>query len=149
LVEKGYAIAFDSNCLIIRDIPYLDNLRELQIGAIVTKLVFIDQQRVTQDDHQIFFAGSIPHNLDGTPIPNLAGGPAQIALSEAIKDVVVQRSFSNKPRATGKFQDFFEKIDSYVGIISGPAIELHNANPYTFHAVKEIVSTPCSNFMTR
>lgn len=138
LVEKGYAIAFDSNCMVIRDIPYLDAQKQLQIGAIVTKLVFVDQERVIQDDHQIFFTGSIPHSLDGTPIPNLAGGPTQFALSDASSDVVVQRSFSNKPRSTGKFQDFFEKIENYVGIISGPAIELRGANPYTFRAVTEV-----------
>ena len=114
LVEKGYAVALDSNYLIIRDIPYLDSQRQLQAGAIVTKLVFIDNERVTQDDHQIFFAGSVPHNLDGTPIPNLAGGPTQLALSAASSDVVVQRSFSNKPKISGRFQDFFEKIESYV-----------------------------------
>ena len=132
LVEKGYAVAFDSNCMIIRDIPYLDSELKLQIGAIATKLVFVDQKRVIQDDHQIFFAGPTPFNLDGKQIPNLGGGPTQLNLSEACKDVIVQRSFSNKPLASGKFQDFFEKIESYVGIISGPAIELHKVNPYTF-----------------
>jgi hypothetical protein len=146
LVEKGYAVAFDSGYLIIRDIPYLDNLKQLHIGAIVTKLVFVNQERVTQDDHQIFFAGSIPHNLDGTPIPNLGGGPTQLALSEASKDVVVQRSFSNKPQVAGRFQDFFEKIESYVGIISGPAMALHGASPYTFRAVKEIVTDSIFKF---
>jgi hypothetical protein len=110
----------------------------LQIGAIVTKLEFIDQERVTQTDHQVFFAGSVPYGLDGKPIPNLGGGPTQLALSEASKDVVVQRSFSNKPTTTGKFQDFFDKIESYVAIISGPAIELHKANPYTFRIANEV-----------
>ena len=146
LVEKGYAVAFDSNCMVIRDIPYLDGQKKLQSGAIVTKLVFVDQERVTQDNHVIYFAGSIPHNLDGTPIPNLGGGTAQILLSEACSDVVVQRSFSNKPRVNGKFKDFFEKIESYVAIISGPAIELHGANPYTFRAVKEVVSDSVFKF---
>lgn len=140
LVEKGYAVAFDSNCLVVRDIPYLVHNRELRIGAIVAKLEFIDNEHVKQTDHQIFFAGSMPHGLDGKPMPNLGGGPAQIALSDASKDVVVERSFSNKPKATGAFQDFFEKIESYVGIISGPAIELHGANPYTFRVVKEVVA---------
>lgn len=146
LVEKGYAIAFDSNYLVIRDIPYLDSERKLQIGAIVAKLEFIDQNRVTQTDHQICFAGSAPHGQDGTPIPNLGGGPTQLALSEASKDVVVQRSFSNKPIATGKFQDFFEKIESYVAIISGPAMALHGASPYTFRAVKGVVSDSVFEF---
>lgn len=137
LVEKGYAVAFDNNCLVIRDIPYLDNQLQLQIGAIVSKLVLIDENRVTQDDHQIYFAGSVPHNLDGKPIPNLAGGLINLALSEASSDVVVERSFSNKPLTTGKFADFFEKIESYVAIISGPAIELHATNPYTYRTVEQ------------
>lgn len=146
LVEKGYAVAFDSNYLIVRDIPYLDSDRRLQIGAIVTKLVFIDKDRVVQDDHQIFFAGSVPHTLDGNPIPNLGGGTTRLALSDASKDVVVQRSFSNKPRTTGKFQDFFEKIESYVAIISGPALEFHHANHLTFRAVDGVVSDQIFKF---
>ncbi len=149
LVDKGYAVAFDSNCMVVRDIPYLNGQKELQIGAIVTKLVFVDHERVTQDDHQIFFAGGVPHNLDGTPIPNLGGGPAQLLLGEACKDVIVQCSFSNKPKPDGNFvafNDFFDKIESYVGIISGPAIALHNANPYTFRAVKEVISDSVFKF---
>jgi hypothetical protein len=136
LVEKGYAIAIDSGYLVVRDIPFLDAQKQLQWGAIVAKLEFVDKQTVKQDDHQVFFAGSIPHRLDGTPIPNLGAGPTTLALGEASKDVVVQRRFSNKPTATGKFADFFEKIESYVGIISGPAMELHGANPYTFRTVE-------------
>ena len=146
LVEKGYAIAFDSGYLIVRDIPYLDHERKLQIGVIVTKLEFVDQERVTQTDHQVFFAGSVPHGLDSRPILNLGGGATQLALSEASQDVVVQRSFSNKPKATGKFQDFFGKIESYVAIISAPAIELHDANPYTFRVVKEVMSDSTFKF---
>jgi hypothetical protein len=147
LVKKGYAVAFDSGYLIVRDIPYLDNDRKLQVGAIVTKLEFIDQDHVTQTDHQIFFAGSIPHDQDGKPIPNLGGGSCGLALTEASKDVVVQRSFSNKPKDTGKFKDFFHKIESYVGIISGPAMELHKeATPYTFRAVTEVVSSTVFKF---
>jgi len=146
LVEKGYAVAFDSNYLLVRDIPYLNSERQLQVGAIATKLEFVDEVRVTQSDHQVFFAGSIPHNLDGTPIPNLAGGPTQLSLSEASKDIVIQRSFSNKPRIEGKFQDFFDKIESYVAIISGPAMALYNANPYTFRAVQEFAPDPIFKF---
>ena len=137
LLDKGYAVAVDSNHLVVRDIPFLDGEGGLQWGAFVAKLEFIDKVHVTQDDHQVYFAGSVPHGLDGNPIANLAGGPTTIALSEACSDVVVQRSFSNKPRATGRFEDFFHKIESYVAIISGPAMEAHGANPYTFRSVEE------------
>lgn len=146
LVEKGYAVAFDSNCLVLRDIPYLDSNQQVKIGAIVAKLAFIDQVRIEQVDHQIYFAGSVPHGIDGVPIPNLGGGPTTIALSESCRDVVVERSFSNKPRATGKFQDFYEKIESYVSIICGPAVELHNCNPYTYRVVESMVSDSVFKF---
>lgn len=144
LVEKGYAIAFDpGNYLIVRDIPYLDEKQDLQVGAIVTKFIDKGQDRIALDDHQIFFAGSAPHGLDGKPIPNLGGGPTSLALSATSNDVVVQRSFSNKPMPAGKFKDFFEKIESYVSIISGPAIERHSADPLTFRVVDGgDVSTP-------
>ena len=146
LVERGYAVAFDSNHLVIRDIPYLDSEGQLRVGAIVAKLEFIDQERVKQTNHQIFFAGSVPHGLDREPIPNLGDRPSQLTLSEASKDVVVERSFSNKPKTTGEFVDFFEKIESYVTIISGPAMELHSANPYTFRLVEEVESDSVFEF---
>ena len=91
-----------------------------------------------QVDHQIFFAGEAPHGLNGTPIA-LGGGPTQIVLSEASKDIVVQRSFSNKRKVNGAlvpYVDFFENIETYVGLISGPAMDrFPDATPYTFRSV--------------
>jgi hypothetical protein len=75
--------------------------------------VFIDKVRVQQQDHQVFFAGWVPHGLDGQPVPNLGGGATSLALSK--DDVVVQRSFSNKP-ASGHFPDFFAKIEHYLNL---------------------------------
>lgn len=136
LVEAGYAVGFDPGYLIVRDIPYLDATRQPQIGAIVSKLEFVDAEHVRQNDHQIFFAGGVPHNTDGTPIPNLGGGPTTLPLSHAHGDVVVQRSFSNKPRTTGAFRDFFQKIESYTAIISGPAMALFDVTPHTFRTTE-------------
>jgi hypothetical protein len=136
LVEKGYALAWDPNeYLVVRDIPYLDVQGNLRIGAIVMKFVDAGEDRVVQDDHQIYFAGGVPHGLDGQPIPNLAGGPTTLPLSDASPDVKVERSFSNKPKETGKFTDFFHKVESYVAIIAGPAMEKHRTSPLTFRAV--------------
>lgn len=141
LVKKGYAVAFDNNhYLVVRDVPYLDDHRNLQWGAIVTKFQDLGEDRISQTDHQIFFCGSHPHELDGSPIRNLGGGPTPLALSEASNDIKVQRSFSNKP-PSGKFDDFFHKIESYITIISGPAMSLHKANPLTFRAAESASSS--------
>lgn len=143
LLEKGYAVAFDSDHLVVRDIPYLDELGELRIGAIVSNFVSVDGDRIAQQDHQILFAGSVPYGLDGAPIPRLGGGPATLPLSEACNDVIVERSFSNKPVPEGRFADFFAKIENYVTIISGPAMSRYNANPLTYRSVE---TTPDSVF---
>lgn len=148
LVEKGYAVAFDdNNYLVVRDIPYLDKELTLRHGAIVTKFVDTGQNVLRQENHQVFFAGSVPHGLDGSPLPNMGDSPMTLALSEASKDVVVQRSFSNKPIASGRYQDFFEKIETYVTIISGPAIEKYGATYLTFRAVEH--AHPDSPFKIR
>lgn len=138
LVDKGYAVAVDGNHLIIRDVFYLDADRALQKGAIVTKLEYTNSNEVKQHDHQIFFAGGHPHETDGTPIANLAGGPVQLPLTPASADVVVQRSFSNKRSVNGSlvpFDDFFDKIEHYVGLFSGPAQAVHGdkASPLTYN----------------
>ncbi len=138
LVEKGYAVAIDGGYLVIREIPYLDAQKQLQWGAFVAKLEFVDKLTVKQDDHQIWFAGSVPHGLDGNPISNLADRLTTLALGQASVDVVVQRRFSNKPKVTERFSDFFEKMESYLTIISGPAMELYSANPYTFRTIEKI-----------
>jgi hypothetical protein len=136
LLEKGYALRIDGAHLVVRDIPYLDHQRALQVGAIVAKLEFIDKVRVKQDDHQVYFAGSAPYGLDGQLIPNLGGGPSAIPLSKT--DVVVQRSFSNKPE--GGFANFFDKIEHYVWTIAGPAIDLFGGNPFTFNVDTEVTT---------
>ncbi|WP_152977743.1 ThiF family adenylyltransferase [Bradyrhizobium pachyrhizi] len=138
LLEKGYALRVDGSYLVVRDIPYLDSQRALQVGAIVTILVPIDKYRMQQSNHEVYFAGSVPYGLDGKPIPNLGGGVVNVPLSK--NDVVIERSFSNKPTNRNGFTDFFEKIESYVRIISGPAIELHGANPLTFRIDTDVVT---------
>ena len=137
LIKKGYALSIDSNYLVVRDIPYLDDKGNLQIGAIVSVLVFVTQQQIKIQDHQIFFCGSHPHELGGTPIRNLGGGATTLNLIS--DDLVVQRSFSNKP--TGGFKNWFDKIESYVEIISGPAMTKFEANPFTFRVVDESINS--------
>ena len=139
LADKGYAIKFDSGYLVIRDVPYLDKEKNLQMGAFVTKLVFVDKLLVQQEDHQVFFCGSQPHGIDGAPVPNLGGGVTQLALKDP--SLVVERSFSNKPIVGNGFPNFFEKIESYVRVVSGPAMEVYrDKNPYTFRVDEEVSS---------
>ena len=52
--------------------------------------------------------------------------------------MVVERSFSNKP--AGGFANFFDKIEHYVRVISGPAIALHGGTPLTFRVDNDVAA---------
>lgn len=135
LIGKGYAVAIDSNYLVVRDIPYLDEQKAFHRGAIVSKLVFVDATHVKLEDHQVLFCGSHPCNVDGSRIANLGGGAATLTLKAT--DIRVERSFSNKP--PDGFGDLYEKIESYVTLISGPALQLFpDEKLFTFRSVEEI-----------
>jgi hypothetical protein len=143
LVDKGYALKFDGAHLIVRDIPYLNGQGALRQGAIVSKLIYVDEHRISgAEDHQILFAGEHPCELNGAPIANLGGGPTALVLND--KSIVVERSFSNKPAAG--FPDLFSKIESYVRIIGGPAMSLHNATPLTFRIDEDVAASPIFRF---
>lgn len=133
LIDKGYAVSIVDGYLVVRDIPYLNQNLDLQQGAIISKLVFVDQYRVRQQDHQVFFCGSHPYQQNGTLIKNLGGGGVKLSLSA--NDLTVERSFSNKPPKG--FKDLFEKIESYVTIISGPAMSKFDITPYTFNQYEQ------------
>lgn len=150
LLEKGYALAIDSDYLVIRDIPYLDSAGELQWSALVGKLVFEDQNKVRPEDHQIHFAAPRPFGLDGQVVRGLGGGDAHLNLSEHCQDVVVRQRFSHKLKEGGQnrpYIDHFEKIESYVAMVCGPAMTKFGVDPYTFHDYEE--ETPNSVFKLR
>ena len=140
LLDRGFSLAIDSNYLVVRDIPYLDATGQLQWGAMVAKLVLEDEVTVRPHDHQIFWSGPRPFGLDGQVIRGLGGGGAQLVLSDRCSDVVVQQSFSHKLKERGEpraYVDHVEKIDSYVAMIAGPAMQRFGVDPYTFRDCEE------------
>lgn len=143
LLEKGYALTIDSNYLVVRDIPYLDSAGQLQWSAFVGKLVLEDQTRVRPENHQIFFAAPRPFGLDGQVVRGLGGGEATLSLSDSCSDIIVRQSFSHKPKEGGQLRDYvdhFEKIESYVAMVCGPAMARFGVTPYTFREYEEETS---------
>lgn len=151
LLEKGYALTIDSDYLVVRDIPYLDSAGQLQWSAFVGKMDFEDQTKVRPKDHQIYFAAPRPFGLDGQVVRGLGGGDAQLNnLSEHCRDVIVRQSFSHKLKAGGQPRPYvahFEKIESYVAMVCGPAMTKFGVTPYTFRDCEE--ETPNSVFKLR
>ncbi len=143
LLEKGYALTIDSNYLIVRDIPYLDSAGQLQWSAFVGKLVFEDQTKVRPEDHQIYFAAPRPFGLDGQLVRGLGGGEARLNLSDHCRDVIVRQRFSHKIKESGQprsYIDHFEKVESYVAMVCGPAMARFGVTPFTFREYEQETS---------
>jgi hypothetical protein len=118
LRDEGYNVDIDSGHLVVWDVPYVNAAREVRRGTLVTPLTLNGDQTIRPSDHTIKFAGEYPCASNGEPIAGIRqGGGAVAKISDRI---TVQHSFSSKPQR-GHFENFYEKIKTYVAIVSAPA----------------------------
>jgi hypothetical protein len=118
LRDEGYDLEIRSGCLLVKDVPFVNSCKELKRGILVMKLVLADDETSRPDDHVAYFSGDHPCNEDGTEIAKIKGGSGERSLAEG---VVIQHSFSAKPKPADAYPDYYEKVTTYVAIISGPA----------------------------
>ena len=79
------------------------------------------------------------------PLAFAPDAPLTITKTTPKTDVVVERSFSNKP-PPGHFPDFFAKIEHYLNLVGGPAMSLHGFNPFTFRVDHDVVADSVFKF---
>ena len=133
LVVEGYEIEERSAYLVVRSIPYLSANKAVRWGAIITDLDITGGTTVPPKSHTVYFIGEMPHSLEGHPV-NL--GTPTLKNRNLGHGLIVDFQFSFKPRDKG-YEDYYEKITTYVSIISGPAQALYpSVTPRTFVAVE-------------
>jgi hypothetical protein len=118
LRDEGYDLEIRSGCLLVKDVPYVNSRKEVRRGILAMKLVLADDETSTPDDHVAYFSGDHPCNEDGTEITRIKHVSGERSLAA---DVVIQHSFSAKPKPAGVYRDYYDKVTTYVAIISGPA----------------------------
>ena len=116
LRDEGYEIEVRGGYLFIHHVPFVDQNRKIQYGALVSTLTLINNGRTgTPDNHVIHFIGDNPCEIDGNVITAIQHNNAPTVLNNQI---TVNRSFSNKPAAG--YPDYYEKVKRYTDIISAP-----------------------------
>jgi len=124
LWDEGHSMEIIQGFLVVRDVPFVNSKAEIKRGMLVTSLNLAAPDKTAKPDtHVIHFIGEYPCNRDGSSIK-------QIYHSTQDNDLIpgklrVNHSFSNKP-ANG-FQDYYEKITSYIRVISNPAKSLDDS----------------------
>lgn len=113
----GYHIAIsESKHLLVRNVPCLTADKKVARGTIVCDLDVAGETTIPPKTHVAFFVGEFPHDFDGKPIPGFTRNSNQ-ALD---KDLLPNHQMSRKP-TTGSYRDFYEKITTYIAILTGPA----------------------------
>jgi hypothetical protein len=118
LRNEGYDLEIRSGCLLVKDVPYVNSRKEMKRGILVMKLVLAGDETARPDDHVAYFSGDHPCNEDGTEIAKIKHASGERSLADG---VVIQHSFSAKPKPKDSYENYYEKVTTYVGILSGPA----------------------------
>ncbi|HLM99176.1 MAG TPA: ThiF family adenylyltransferase [Bryobacteraceae bacterium] len=129
LRDEGYDLEIRSGCLLVKDVPYVNSLKEVKRGILVMKLVLADDETARPDDHVAYFSGDHPCFEDGTEIAKIKHGSGERSLAEG---VVIQHSFSAKPKPHDSYPDYYAKVTWYVSILSGPAWRIDKSTAKTF-----------------
>lgn len=133
LVNEGYeAHIRGGNFLLISGIPYYNAQKEIRIGTLVTHLELSGQKTIRPDDHKAHFIGSHPCDRNGNLLTTIQHATNR---TELAKGIVIECTFSNKPR-NRKYHDYYEKMNSYARIISDQVTSEHpEYDPHTYRHV--------------
>jgi hypothetical protein len=104
--------------LLVKDVPYVNARQEVKRGTLIIKLVLADDETGRPDTHVAYFSGEHPCHEDGSEIAKIKHGSGDHSLAEG---VVVNHSFSAKPKPDDAYPDYYAQVTTYVGILSGPA----------------------------
>lgn len=118
LVSERYDISIRANHLVVRGIPYVNAERRIKYGTLITRLIVTNDVTREPDDHTIYFDGEYPCSKDGLPLEAIRNSSNQINFAEGLK---AEHMFSAKPLPRGNYLDYYDKINTYAAMISGPA----------------------------
>jgi len=117
LRDDGYFTQIvDEKFLVVRDVPYVNQRREVKLGVLVAPLELAgDRVRLPVTDHQVFFDGDYPCDARGQKM-NLGSEGAR---REIAPGLFVRHHFSQKPDSG--YADYHHKLTTYHGMIAAPA----------------------------
>src|SRR5262249_35225316 len=94
LRSDGFDISVVAGHLVVRDVPYVNQNREVARGILISPLTLSGDTTATPGTHVASWVGSTPCTSGGVPIKGLQGGSPVSRLSEELAPTM---SFSNKP----------------------------------------------------
>src|SRR6185503_17557366 len=120
LIKDGYTVEITSH-LLVHNVPYVTAKREIKYGTLASALDVAGDRTAPPGTHVAMWTGEYPCDRNGVEIQALRNGDSNEKVGA---DLFARFAFSNKPTATGQYADLYEKMTSYIRVISHPAISL-------------------------
>jgi len=133
LVDEGYTVSIKGGYLVVEDIPYVDAGGQVQVGILVSDLETNGQTTVKPTKHVVYFVGTAPYKIDGTPIAGLGRSDTTVRVAEGIE---ARHQFSARPTDPNRYSDYHDKITRYIAMICPHAEKIdRTAIPQKFRPV--------------
>lgn len=117
LLDEDYCLTFVGNHLIVEQVPYVTTTKDVAYGRLALPVVFSgDIVRDNSGDHRIWFIGEQPCDQDGKPLPGPSAETHTVTPGLSATFMI-----SSKPKRGGVYADTYDKITSYVRVLSHPA----------------------------
>lgn len=116
LEDEGYDIEERAGHLLVKHVPYVNSSKEVKYGVLVSKLELSGDITTKPTDHVAMFEGEVPCDRDGRVLGKVVNSSERKELGGGI---VIDHIFSSKP--TGGYQDYYEKMTTYVNMLAGAA----------------------------
>ena len=144
LRDEGFEIEVKGGYLIVHHIPYVNSIREVKFGKLISTLTLNNDVTIKPDNHVINFMGEFPCNNDGSIITAIQHSSQ---LNQALFDgLVINFSFSNKP--PNGYDNYYDKVVRYAEIISAPAWSIDKtATAKTFKVIVDSEDETVFNYI--
>ena len=120
LRSAGYFMRIQGSLLVMREVPYVDDQRQVRFGSLVSSLDLAGDLTRKPETHVMHWDGDFPCNADGTPLQGISHAAPNSDLGHGL---TARYSFSSKPSDLG-YPDYYAKMSTYATIVSGPAAVL-------------------------
>lgn len=116
LVDDGYEVEVKAGHLVIHNVPYVNDHKQVKLGKLVSELTMAGDVTARPNTHVALFAGEHPCDKEGRPLAKIKHQSNRKTICDGL---VIDHSFSSKPKAG--YSDYHEKMTTYVAIISSQA----------------------------
>lgn len=118
LRDEGYDLEVRAGYLLVKNVPYVNSSKEIKRGILVSKLNLAGDVTARPGDHVAHFVGDHPCRENGKEIEQIKNQSGRRAL---VDGVVIDHTFSAKPKPADSYADYYAKVSTYAAILSGPA----------------------------